>query len=219
MTLVIAGLAVLLLARFDPAANRPSDLQADGAQPRHAWPTRGTLILVVACLSAMVLEGAGAEWSAIYMRDTFAASPFVAGAAIASGAGFQAVTRWWAGGAIDRFGPVKVGRALHMVLATGGLLVFLAEHPAVAMAGFALMGIGTSAIFPMAMSAAAQATDRAAALNVAALAQTAFIAFLVGPPLLGSVATQWGIRWSYGITLPLVLLGFWATKALDPKTR
>ena len=39
-----------------------------------------------------------------------------------------------------------------------------------ALLGFALMGVGTSVIFPLAMSAAAQRTDRAAATDVAALA-------------------------------------------------
>ena len=78
------------------------------------------------------------------------------------------------------------------------------------------MGVGTSAIFPLAMSAAAQATDRPAAVNVAALAQTSFLTFLVGPPLLGMVATEWGIRWSFGIALPLVARGWWAARALAP---
>ena len=66
----------------------------------------------------------------------------------------------------------------------------------------------------MAMSAAAQASDRPAAVNVAALAQTSFLPFLVGPTLLGFVATEWGIRWSSGIGLPLVVAGWSATKAL-----
>ena len=88
------------------------------------------------------------------------------------------------------------------------------SHPALALLGFGLMGVGSSAIFPLAMSAAAQATDRPAAVNVAALAQTSFIAFLVGPPLLGWVATSLGIRWSFGVGLPLVALGWWAARAL-----
>ena len=37
-------------------------------------------------------------------------------------------------------------------------------------------------IFPLAMSAAAQLTDRAAQTNVASLAQISFVAFLLGPP-------------------------------------
>jgi MFS family permease len=86
-----------------------------------------------------------------------------------------------------------------------------------ALTGFALLGVGSSAIFPLAMSAAAQVTDRPAAVSVAALAQTSFLAFLLGPPLLGWVATSFGIRWSFGVALPLVLLGWWAAQALAPR--
>ena len=56
------------------------------------------------------------------------------------------------------------------------------------------------------MSAAAQRTDRPAATNVASLAQTSFVAFLLGPPLLGFVADHFGIRWSFGFGIPLVVL-------------
>jgi MFS family permease len=83
-----------------------------------------------------------------------------------------------------------------------------------ALVGFALIGMGTSVIFPLAMSAAAQRTDRPAATNVAALAQISFVAFLLGPPLLGYVAEHFGIRWSFGIGLPLVVLSLLTANAL-----
>jgi MFS family permease len=88
------------------------------------------------------------------------------------------------------------------------VLVFFAPAEWVALLGFVLLGIGTSAIFPLAMSAAAQRTDRPAAINVAALAQTAFVTFLVAPPVLGFIAEHFGIRWSFGIGMPFVILSF-----------
>jgi MFS family permease len=215
MVVLITGLAAWLLDGFEPAAHRPDSHAGNAA--RRARPTRATLMLVAATLAAMLLEGAGAEWSAIYMRDVFGATPFLAGLAVALGAGAQALARLLADGVVDRHGPVRVARWLQGLLGAGALLVLLAPQPALALAGFVLMGLGTSAIFPLAMSAAAQATDRPAAVNVAALAQTSFLAFLVGPPLLGWVATACGIRWSFGIALPLVLLGWWAAHALAPR--
>jgi MFS family permease len=113
---------------------------------------------------------------------------------------------------------VAVARVLLGVLAAGTLLVFVAPSAGLALAGFALMGVGTSAIFPLAMSAAAQRTDRAAATNVAALAQFSFVAFLLGPPLLGYVAQAFGIRWSFGVGLPLVALSFIAASALRSRS-
>ena len=86
-----------------------------------------------------------------------------------------------------------------------------------ALIGFALMGVGTSVIFPLAMSAAAQRTDRPAATNVAAVAQLSFVAFLLGPPLLGFVAEHIDIRWSFGIVLPLVVVSILCAGALGSK--
>jgi len=215
---VVVLIAVALgwaLRGFEAADHRP-DSHA-GSTPRWARPTRATLVLVAATLAAMVLEGAGIEWSAIYMRDVFGAPPFLAGMAVAVGAGAQAAARWVADGFVERHGPLRVARTLQVLLGAGAALVLLAPHPALALLGFGLMGVGTSAMFPLAMSAAAQATDRPAAVNVAALAQISFIAFLVGPPLLGWVATSLGIRWSFGITLPLVVLAWWACTALVPQ--
>jgi len=211
MPLVWLGLA-LLLGRFDAAPHRTT---AHGAAPkRFARPTSGVMALVVVTLSAMVLEGAGADWSAIYMRDVFGAVPFVAGLAVAIGAFTQGTTRFFADRFVERHQPVAVARVLLGVLAAGTLVVFLAPSSGLALVGFALMGVGTSAIFPLAMSAAAQRTDRAAATNVAALAQFSFVAFLLGPPLLGYVAQAFGIRWSFGVALPLVALSFVAASAL-----
>jgi len=101
---------------------------------------------------------------------------------------------------------VVVTRTLLGVLGVGNLLVVFAPNVLLALLGFALMGVGTSVVFPLAMSAAAQRTDRPAAINVAALAQTAFVAFMLAPPLLGFVAEHLGIRWTFGVCLPLVAL-------------
>jgi MFS family permease len=92
----------------------------------------------------------------------------------------------------------------------------LSEQPAVALLGFALMGVGTSALFPLAMSAAAQRSDRPAAANVAALAQISFVSFLLAPPLLGWVAQHFGIRWTFGVGLPLVALSLAVSGVLVP---
>ena len=212
--LVLAS-TLLLLGRYEAAPHR-SGAHA-GTAARFARPTWPILVLVALTLSALVLEGAGAEWSTIYMRDVFGAAPFVAGSAVAIGAFTQAVTRFFADSFVERFSPVGVARVLLLVLGTGALMVFAAPSGAVALLGFAVMGVGTSAIFPLAMSAAAQRTDRPAATNVAALAQISFVAFLLGPPLLGFVAEHWGIRWSFGLGLPLVAASLWAAGSLGSK--
>jgi MFS family permease len=212
--LVVIGVA-LILGRFDPAPHRSGG--SDEKPPRFAIPTLAIMVLVAVTLSAMIMEGAGIDWSAIYMRDIFGSSPFLAGFAVALGAGTQAVTRFFADPFVERYSPTLVSRVLLGVLGIGVLVVYFATSDWMALLGFALMGVGTSVIFPLAMSAAAQRTDRPAATNVASLAQISFVAFLLGPPLLGYVAEHFGIRWSFGIGLPLVVLSLLCAGALGSK--
>ena len=221
--LVVLG-TLLLLGSFDPAplrhtaeAGRDQTHDAPHDTPHFALPTLAIMGLVCVTLSAMLLEGAGADWSAIYMRDAFGATPLWSGLAVAAGAGLQAILRLGADGLVERFGPVKVARTLLYVLGAGCLLVTLAPAPGWALLGLGMMGAGTACIFPLAMSAAAQRTDRPAAVNVASLAQTAFVVFLLAPPLLGQVAEHWGVRALYGVCLPFVLLSLASVRFLEAK--
>lgn len=212
--IVVLGVA-LLLGRFDPAPHRTGG--STDETKGMATPTLAIMVLVIVTLSAMIMEGAGIDWSAIYMRDEFQVSPFIAGFAVALGAFTQAVTRFFVDPFVERYSPTAVSRILLSVLGIGTLLVFFATTDWMALLGFALCGVGTATIFPLAMSAAAQRTDRPAATNVASLAQTSFVAFLLGPPLLGFVAEHFGIRWSFGVGIPLVILSLIFADALGKK--
>ncbi|MBN9304917.1 MAG: MFS transporter [Devosia sp. 67-54] len=206
---------VLLLGRFEPAPHRAGG--STDAPPRFAAPTGAIMVLVAVTLSAMLLEGASMDWSAIYMRNIFNPGPFLTGVAVACFAFSQATTRFFADGFVEKHSPEIVARVLLVILLVGTLTVYFSPLPVLSLIGFALCGVGTSAIFPLAMSAAAQRTDRPAVINVAALAQNSFVIFLLGPPLLGGIAQAFGIRWSFGIGLPLIVLSFVLAGALGKK--
>jgi MFS family permease len=210
----LIGIAAFL-GHYQPAPTRV--IETDGTKPKFVLPTWGVLVLVGVTLSAMLMEGAGIDWSAIYMRNIFDSGPFMAGAAVAVVAVSQGLARFFIDGFIDKHSPSGVARFLLFGLAAGVICVFFKISPFTSLMGFALIGIGTSAIFPMAVSAAAQRTDRSSAINVASFVQIAFTAFLIGPPLLGLVAERWGIEWAYGIVFPLVILSIVTSGALGKK--
>jgi MFS family permease len=178
---------------------------------RIAFPNWGLLPLCLIGFAAFLVEGAGIDWSAIYMRDVFSSEPFVGGMGLTLFAGFMAAMRLGADPIVTRFGPRRVAMVLLSIASLGVLMVGYAPMQEVALAGFALMGIGCSAVYPLAVSAAAQRTDRPAAVNVAALGQVSFVVFFLAPPLLGFVAEYLGIRNSYLVCLPLLLAGLWAS--------
>jgi MFS family permease len=73
-------------------------------------------------------------------------------------------------------------------------------------AGFAALGVGLSLVYPLSATAAARRGDRPAALNVGALSLGAFAAFMIGPPLTGFVADEWGLRAGLATIVPVVAL-------------
>ena len=185
--LIIVGVA-LILGRFDPAPHRRRYAPALRAGPCRA------------SINHLPLN-----------------SQLVHESAVALGAWAQAVTRFFADPFVERFSPTAVARVLLGVLGAGVLIVFFAPSGWLALVGFAMMGVGTSVIFPLARCRRQRSTDRPAPANVASLAQVSFVAFLLGPPLLGYIAEYFGIRWSFGIGLPLVILSIVCVGALGTR--
>ena len=171
-------------------------------------PTRAVMGLVILTLSPMLLESASIDWSVIYMRDVFSTPPFLNGMAIVMVAFTQFSVRYYADQFVEIYGSDKVSKISIIAMFIGVILVFFSNFPYLSLIGFAFIGGGSAVLFPLAMSAAAQKTDRSAAINVASLAQISFLVFLLAPPFLGYIAENFGIRISFGIGLPLIMLSW-----------
>jgi MFS family permease len=213
IAVVVAGL--LVFSGIESAPARAGGHA--GAAPRIAFPTVALLPLCVIGAAPLLVEGAGVDWSGIYMRDVFAVEPLLGGLALSIFCLSMALARLFIDPAVDRFSPRAVAATLLIISAAGVGMVAAAPHPYAALVGFLLMGVGCSAVYPLAISAAAQRTDRPAAINVAALSQMTFIVFFIAPPLLGFVAERWGIRNSYLVCLPLIVAALALIRALSPR--
>lgn len=213
-----SGLAILiggyLIWGLVPAVKPTTGHQ--GEVPRIAFPNWGLVPLCIIGMAAFLVEGAGVDWSAIYMRDVFNAAPFIGGLGLTLFGLVMAVARLSIDPVVARFGPRNVALVLLTIAAIGALLVGFAPADWIALVGFTLLGLGCSAVYPLAVSAAAQRTDRPAAINVAALGQVTFVVFFLGPPLLGFVGQYFGIRVSYLVILPLIVLGLIAASRALP---
>lgn len=206
---------IVLIGKFEAAPSRV--VESDIMRPKFSLPSMAILGLVAVTLSAMLMEGAGIDWSAIYMRNIYSSGPFMAGVAVATVALSQALARFFADSYIDKHSPAQVSRLLSVVLLAGTIIAFLALSPLLSLMGFALIGVGCSVMFPLAISAAAQMTDRPSAINVASMVQTTFMVFLLGPPLLGTLGEHFGAQWIYGVGAPLAILSWFTAGTLSGK--
>ena len=119
--MIFTSCSALLLIRFyQPAIPRPGE---DSQSVTFARPTKPILMLVALTLSAMLLEGAGIDWSVIFMRDVFATPPFVSGLALALVALSQFIVRFFADDFVERYGPETVTYCSVITLGVGVSLV------------------------------------------------------------------------------------------------
>lgn len=217
--LIVLVASLVLLPGMTNAPHRPDAKPHEEGEHRIALPNWGLLPLCIIGIAAFLVEGTGVDWSVIYMRDAFQVEPLIGGLSLTAFTGMMTLGRLFADPVVDRFGPRVVATTLLAVAAAGSLIIGIAPHPYLAIAGFGMIGLGCSCVYPLAVSAAAQRTDRPSAVNVAALAQVSFVVFFLGPPLLGFVAEHFGIRVSYLMVLPVIVAGLLLSGALEPKRK
>jgi MFS family permease len=164
------AVATVLIIR--PMVASPPRIHSGGARSvrRLALPTAGVLLIMAFALSGYMMEDSSRTWSVIYLRDNFHPDARVATLNLPAFIVTLTIGRFVADGLIDRHGPVRVAIALVVVSAVGLALVSAAQSVAMALAGFALIGLGVSTAQPQALSAVARLGDRPSSLNVASFA-------------------------------------------------
>ncbi|WP_129310351.1 MFS transporter [Streptomyces sp. L2] len=187
------------------AAGRVLDVQPaedEEPPPRFALPPRSALLIGAVGFCAVFAEGASLDWSAVYLRDQLDTS---AGLAAATTTGFMltmAVARIAGDAVVNRFGAVRTVRAGGFLAVLGGVLIVVAGHPAVAMAGFALMGLGIAVVVPLCFAAAGHAGPNPSQA-IAGVATITYTSGLIAPSLIGGVAQATSLMVSFCVVSAL----------------
>ena len=84
-------------------------------------------------------------------------------------------------------------------MALGIGVAFVSDVPMIAIAGFGMIGAGLACSFPLILSAAARTPGVAANTGIAAMATVGYTGFLLGPPLIGTVAEAVTLRGALGL--------------------
>ncbi|MEV7018649.1 MFS transporter [Streptomyces sp. DH-12] len=164
--------------------------------PRFALPPRSALLIGAIGFCAVFAEGASLDWSAVYLRDQLGTS---AGLAAACTTGFtltMAVARIAGDRVVDRYGAVRTVRASGVVALLGGVLIVSAGHPAVAMTGFALMGLGIAVVVPLCFAAAGRSGSNPS-LAIAGVATITYTSGLIAPSAIGLLAQATSLMVSF----------------------
>lgn len=191
LVLVAAVFAVLGAAALKRLSREPVDPAPPG--PAFALPPKRLLGLGLVGFAALLAEGAMADWSAVFLRTTLGAEPWLAGAGFAAFALAMAIGRFQGDVLIERFGNGRVLATGGVVAAAGMVVGPASGDPLAAVGGFVLVGFGIAAVVPVLFRAAAATPGIASGTAIAAVATTGYLGFLAGPPTIGLLAERIGL--------------------------
>ena len=182
-------------------------------QAGHAGLWRTVMLLGVIALCSTYGEGAVSDWGALHLREDLGAAPGLAAAGYAAFALAEACGRLAGSALLARLGQTRV-------LVYGGLATFVGMIGAalspvlpLALAGFALAGLGVANAFPTAM---ARVGILAGPHGVATASTLGYAGFLLGPPVIGFLAGAVSLRVALTTVSLLAIVGVALARAAAP---
>lgn len=166
---------------------------------------RLVLALGVLAICGLIGEGAAGDWSAVYLRESLDTSVGFAALGYAAFSVMMTAGRFAGDRLIARFGEVRLVRACGLVAGLGLAAGLSVRQPVVAVAGFALLGAGLSMTVPRVFAAGGYADPQRPGRGLATVVGMGYAGMTSGPPLIGFIAAETGLRLALGIPALLAL--------------
>nr|WP_255672706.1 MFS transporter [Glycomyces amatae] len=215
---VVAALAAAIRPIPSGLGRRTGAGAAEDAPRAAVWKDSRLLLIGGVILALAMAEGTANDWLPLIMVDGHGLDDALGSGVFAVFAAAMTVGRFIGGRFVDRFGRAAVLCASALVSAGGMALVVFADNQIVAGGAAILWGLGASLGFPVAISAAGDSGENAAA-RVSLAATIGYVAFLVGPPVLGFLGEHYGLRSALIAVLVLVLAAAFITPAARERAR
>ena len=181
------------------------DHQHDEPQNIFVLPTKSLVLLGLICFCVAMSEGAMADWSSLYYRMSLHQTQKVTTAGYTAFAFSMATGRFLGDRLVQALGYKKVLKLNGLFIFIGMLLALSFQSPVSVIIGFAFVGLGVSSVFPLVYTLAAKDKSMAPSSALAAVSSVGFTGFLFGPPMIGFVAHETGLRMALII---VAFLGF-----------
>jgi predicted MFS family arabinose efflux permease len=196
--LLLAGTVLLPDPSYEPIPRRPLLRLPRRPQPR-------LVLLGAAALCALLAEGAASDWSGVLLRDTLGVAPSHAGFGYAAFAAAMTCGRFAGDRIVHALGRPKAFALLALIGTVGMSFGLAVQTVGTTVAGFALLGLGLSAMVPTLFSTAAD-VDAAAGPAIAAVSAIGCVGLLVGPSMIGGLAQLFSVPGALVVLPPITAL-------------
>lgn len=200
----------------DGSAAAPAPAPAAAAKPR---APRGVWYLAALAFMLMLCEGVANDWSVLHLKDVLDAPAQTAALAYGAFAATMTIGRLLADRVVQRLGPVAVVRYGAALAALGLTIAALAPWIPLALAGWAVFGIGLSGCVPQFFSAAGHLDQNASGLNVSRVAGLGYFGMLAGPAVIGPLTHVMPLNLTFFLPVALCVVAAGAAGILRPTPR
>lgn len=196
-----------------------ADLPVAQEHKKFSLPRSPTVYLIgVMALLTMNSEGAVLDWGALYVNQELGSDLATAGFAFGAFAGAMALMRFLGDGVRNRLGSVATFRISSLVSAAGMLVAGLSPWPWLAIAAFAVSGLGIANMVPILFSAAGNQPGINPGAGMSVVTTMGYSGILAAPSIIGFVGERTGFSPVYiaiALLLALVFLASNLARAAD----
>ncbi len=203
---LVAALALGLWLLPGVDAARAAEVAATNAAGtvRPVWHV--VLALGVLAICGLVVEGSVGDWSAVYLRDNLGTTQGFAALAYSAFSATMTIGRLVGDRFVHRFGPARLVRANGIISLIGLVVALALRSPPLAIAGFALLGVGLSSSVPQVFAAGGRADPDRPGAGLGKVVAMGYAGMTAGPAVIGALATAAGLRLAFSITIAAAAL-------------
>jgi len=160
-------------------------------------PDKSLINLGLIAFCCMICEGAMFDWSGIYFQKVVRVDAGWIGAGYTAFMLTMASGRFLADWITSQIGYNRTLQLSGILIAGGLMLSIIFPFLVTAITGFLLVGLGVAPVVPLVYGKAGKSKTLTAGVALAAVSSIGFLGFLIGPPLIGVVASIAGLKASF----------------------
>lgn len=177
-----------------------------------AWPRGLLLIIGLLIFAGMTAEGVMYDWSVLYLKQEIGMPQAQAALGYAVFSAAMALARFGGDALRSRYPEralLRFGAGLATISMT---VVLISANGWVALIGFALAGAGLAPVAPILFNAATRVPGVSRAAAIASVTSIGYSGFMIGPPLIGSIATASSLTLALGVVVLASALLAWGAR-------
>lgn len=216
---LVAAASLLVGLWFARRLLPAGDDAAPREDPLFVRPPRKLWALGAVAFACLLIEGATADWSAVYLRNHTEATAAAAALGFTAFSVTMTAGRLFGDRLVERFGAGALVRGGGLLAAAGFGVALLLDSPPAGIAGFAFVGAGMAAVVPVVFRAAGGIGGITAGVGIAAVSSMGYLGFMAGPPAIGGMAELTGLPVSLSLLVLLAAVVAALAAATEPRAR